>query len=236
MIRHLMKEAIMVIRGCLVAVAVLGGCASVPVGNSAAEAMAHVQLETTEGCECVAPCPCDSLEPASFDGCRALKFYHVHSGVVDGQDLAGMTFVAVIARSPKLMFHLRDWHGALYVPRSATPAQQAALRRVADAIWGGVYRGFEARQAELTYEAEGESRRATIGRIGHLVTAPLTGPDGQVKRFPKDPISKSGVALRNHFDDGTIRWDLSGRNARVAPVTIKLPGANPPAAASRPVQ
>jgi hypothetical protein len=203
----------------------LAGCANLPAIVPAGSAAATVGLETTEGCECVAPCPCVSVEPASFDGCRALKFYHVVSGIVDGQDLAGLTFVAVIARSPKEMFRLRDWHGALYVPRSATPAQQAALRRVSSTIWGGVYRGFEPRVDEVTYTVEGDSRSATIGRVGHLVTAPLRGPDGKVKRFPRDPNSLSGVAVRNHFNDGTLQWDLSGRNARIAPATITVPAA-----------
>jgi len=62
------------------------------------------------GCECVAPCPCASIAPASVDHCRALKFYQVQTGEVDGLDLKGLVFVAAIADSPKKMYELRDWH------------------------------------------------------------------------------------------------------------------------------
>jgi hypothetical protein len=181
---------------------------------------AKVELETTEGCECVAPCPCASIGPASFDHCRALKFYQVQTGEVDGLDLKGLVFVAAISDSPKKMYELRDWKGALYLPESASDAQRKALRRVADNIWRGVYREFETRVAALTYTPNGDARVATIGTVGHLSTSPLFGPDGTVKPFPRNPKSKSEVSLRNHFDDGQVKWDLAGRSARVAPMTV----------------
>jgi hypothetical protein len=184
---------------------------------------AKVELETTEGCECVAPCPCASIAPASFDHCRALKFYQVQTGEVDGLDLKGLVFVAAISDSPKKMYELRDWKGALYLPESASDAQRKALRRVADGVWRGVYREFETRVAPLTYEHKGDAREATIGTVGHLVTAPLLGPDGVVKPFPRDRKSKSEVSLRNHFDDGKVKWDLAGRSARVAPMIVFVP-------------
>jgi len=186
-------------------------------------ASAKVELETTEGCECVAPCPCASIGPASFDHCRALKFYHVLSGEVDGLDLKGLVFVAAISDSPKKMYELRNWKGALYLPESASDAQRKALRRVADNIWRGVYREFETRVAPLTYGPNGGAREATIGTVGHLSTALLLGPDGAVKPFPKNPTSKSAVSLRNHFDDGKVKWDLAGRSARIAPMTVSVP-------------
>jgi len=186
---------------------------------------AKVVLETTEGCECVAPCPCASIAPASFDQCRALKFYQVQTGEVDGLDLKGLIFVAAIADSPKKMYELRDWRGALYLPENADEAQRKALRRVADNIWRGVYREFETRVAELTYTPNGDAREATIGTVGHLSTALLLGPDGKARPFPRSPTSKSAVSLRNHFDDGNVKWDLAGRSARIAPMTVFVPSA-----------
>ena len=52
----------------------LSACAAFAWVDSPPEATPFTAvLETIEGCECVAPCPCESLEPASFDRCRALK-------------------------------------------------------------------------------------------------------------------------------------------------------------------
>ena len=90
---------------------------------------AKVELETTEGCECVAPCPCASIAPASFDHCRALKFYQVQTGEVDRLDLKGLVFVAAIADSPKKMYELRDWKGGYTCPRAKRRATKGVASR-----------------------------------------------------------------------------------------------------------
>jgi hypothetical protein len=90
-----------------------------------------------ESCSCDVPCPCTvSLTlGADLDYCRALLFFNINSGEVDGVDVSGIG-AALVVDSPKVMSD-GGWKIGLYISDTANDEQTEALGKVFSGQLGG---------------------------------------------------------------------------------------------------
>lgn len=143
-----------------------------------------VSGDYVEACGCNVSCPCIFLNPATRDTCDVFFAWHVADGDKDGTDLSGMN-VALAVHSPKQMTD-GGWKAALYVDERAEPAQIEALTAIFSGQAGGHLANVAPligtiagiRSAPITFEAEGKSRRVTVGDVLTIGVDEMTGMDG----------------------------------------------------------
>lgn len=191
-----------------------GPSSPAPVARAASTWTAKGTL--LESCTCAVPCSCNFGEgPSPHDYCHAVFAYKLDSGSAWGAaDLGGLIFGG--ADGPK---------GNLgFLDERATPAQQAALRRVAEKVFaqGGPASGPRAWEtAKITHSVNGNDLRLGLGNSGGFSARVIVGRDGKTPVVVENntvwPIARAvkGKANPLQFRDprvGTIRGDGSNAN------------------------
>jgi hypothetical protein len=90
-----------------------------------------------ETCSCNVVCPCTASLAlgATLDRCKVTLVFNVHSGDVDGVDVAGLT-VAAIVDTPKVMTD-GNWRIGVFIDAAASDAQAEKLGGVFSGALGG---------------------------------------------------------------------------------------------------
>lgn len=190
------------------------------------------KLEGTyaEACTCEAACPCIMLSTPTEGHCTALVGWHIDKGSFGNVSLDGLN-VAVGVRTPGNM-KAKDWTASLYVDDRADARQRDALMT----IFGGKAGGHPARIAEhiakiagvesvpIQFESDGKRGQIRIGRVGEAQWEPIEGQNGDTVTIQGTPLTISpgnavvvGRASTARFHDHGIDFDVSGRQAMVAP-------------------
>ena len=212
---------------CITA-AVLAGCAlglrpvlpstrgAAPGGAPAAAADAwSVEGTLLESCTCAVPCTCNFGEgPSPHPYCHAVYAYRVDRGAWGGTDLSGLVFGG--ADGPR---------GSVgFLDERATPAQRAALEKMARAVFakGGPAGGPRPfLPARITHVVKGNDLRLDIAGHGGFTARVLLGGDGRspivVENNTIWPIRRAikAKALPLQYKDGqagVIRGDGSNAN------------------------
>lgn len=149
-----------------------------------------------ENCNCEVACPCtvaNFAAPSTYDeGCRGLLAFHIESGEIDGLDVSGLTVVALLGESPKMMIE-GGWRIGMLLDDRATTEQAEKLTAVFSGQLGGPmaalgplvgeFLGTEA--ARMDYRAEGKRRSLTIGDRAQLDVEEITSPVDPDAEAPK---------------------------------------------------
>src|SRR5438477_206242 len=103
------------------------------------------RLEGTyfENCNCDVLCPCGAsffALPADNERCYVTLVFHVDDGEIDGVDVSGLTYAAVVD-SPGMMIE-GNWRVGMLMDAAASPEQAAALAAVASGARGGAPAAF----------------------------------------------------------------------------------------------
>jgi hypothetical protein len=114
-----------------------------------------------ETCSCELMCPCNLTfdHGATYDYCRATLAFDIEQGQIEGVDVGGLKFVAIVD-SPKVMTD-GNWKLGAFVDANASEEQADKLVKVFTGQLGGPMEGI----APLVGEVLGVER-ATI-EIGH---------------------------------------------------------------------
>ena len=189
-----------------------------------------------ESCNCDAVCPCTAsglTAPADNERCQVTLAFHIDTGEVDGQEVAGRC-VVVFADAPQVMAD-GGWQVALYIDDAADEAQTEALVKVFSGQAGGPMAALApligevlgVERAPIRYSDEG--RRHDL-RVGELIdievedqVAPQYGEDGPVMKLTGvfHPANSTVTVARSTRATGSgvhgRSWDFAGRNGHSAP-------------------
>lgn len=168
-----------------------------------------------EACTCAVPCTCNFGEaPSPHSYCHAVFLYRVDKGAWGGVDVSGLLFGGADGPKANLGF----------VDERATPAQRAALERLARAVFarGGPAPGLRPfLPARLVHEVKGNQLRLDIAGRGGFTGRVLIGGDGKTPIVVENnsvwPIRRAikGKATPLHYKDervGVIHGDGTNAN------------------------
>ena len=88
-----------------------------------------------EVCTCNILCPCWVGEDPDNGTCQSIMGWHFDKGTIDGVDVAGLTFAAVMDIPGNVL--AGNWRAMVYVDDKSTPEQQEALLNLYTGKLGG---------------------------------------------------------------------------------------------------
>jgi hypothetical protein len=207
----------------LFVVAGLGlGCAHGAAAPEKKESYA-IRGQEIEACECESVCPCVWAKDNTFGDCRAVMVWQVESGSYGTTDLQGIAFAVALTKSGKNVVQaMGKWEGTIYVSDKASAEQKNAVVTILSGKWGKAFAKVDVRSAPMELKADGERREARIGKVATLKMSGLPGSGGKVPSIENPPFALipklyCAKAETHLFDDGSAKWDFSGRNAFYGP-------------------
>jgi hypothetical protein len=147
-----------------------------------------------ETCSCELMCPCNLTfdHGATYDYCRATLCFDIEKGEIEGTDVGGLKFVAIID-SPKVMTE-GNWKLGALVDANASEEQADKLVKVFTGQLGGPMEGIAPLVGEVlgveraTIEIDHDGVRHTV-RVGDAIDfeiediVPFGVEDGHAVRF-----------------------------------------------------
>jgi hypothetical protein len=183
--------------------------------------------EEFEACSCDVYCPCVWEKDATFEQCRSLLVWNVSEGKYGDTDLKGVTFVVALTKSGKnIVKEMGKWEGVIYVDSKATEEQKKAAVAFLSGKWGKAFAKIDVKSEPMEIKIESEKKSLTIGKIAKLEITALKGGNGKVPTIENPPFSLipkiwCAKADVHTYDDGTNKWDFSGKNAYYGPFEYK---------------
>jgi hypothetical protein len=192
-----------------------------------------------DACQCEVFCPCEFNSHPSFDNCDDAAILAISKGQYKNVDLSGQK-VVVVSASPQGQ-RLVDAVGKLtfariYVPRSATEEQAAALGEIVRNVFG-TFVGKIARispdekvvRADVAISTDSTRYTAKIPGILDLDMKPVLGGDGKspivVHNNAFTALGFSDVAVwqsrKYTYTAEGKKWNYSGRSASVRTFSLK---------------
>jgi len=194
-----------------------GACAQDKKGSYA------IRGQEVEACECDSVCPCVWAKDNTFGDCRAVMIWQIDSGSSGSTELQGVAFAVVLTKSGKnIIQSMGKWEGTIYVSDKASDEQKNAIVAILSVKWGKAFAKIDVRSAPMELKADGHRREARIGKVAALKMTGLAGAGGQVPSIENPPFALipklyCAKADTHTFDDGSVKWDFSGRNAFYGP-------------------
>jgi len=175
----------------------------------------HLKGEGFVCCPCAVPCPCRSNSRPTFGHCEETGVYRIRSGHYGRIKLDGLTFAMISAMEPQVV------PTALYVPRSTTDEQIIALERVFQSFNPlQPFAFMNVKRVDVFFRGSAVEKEADIpGLLEMKMLRQLDKRGGPlVRTAAMDQFSNTIEYGRNESykvwsDDGSLRWDLSGRQA-----------------------
>lgn len=186
--------------------------------------------EYFESCSCDVLCPCITSQAQARPTrgyCDAVLAFSIEQGSFDGADLGGLNVVVALHTDGPMA----DGKGKneIFIDRRASAGQRSALETVLSGRAGGAPAGIQGlvptflgfKQASITFEREGNSRRLVVEGFGDQAVTGLAGMGG-------DPLTLTGTghpasndlalarASRAVFKDDHFEIDNSGQNGHFA--------------------
>lgn len=197
----------------------------------------RISGEYFENCNCDVVCPCEVSAQGPLTArpdqghCDVVLAFRVDEGHYGAVEIGGLN-VAVMFNTPGPMGE-GNWTAAAYLDERASPQQQEAL----GAIFGGAAGGppgalaalitnfLGAKAVPITYERDGNERRAHIPGILDMTVAPVPGSanpaEPVIKRnaHPLFPELTQAYGVRMRYTDYDLTWDNTGKCADFAAFT-----------------
>ena len=188
----------------------------------------HLEGRLLEVCNCRVLCPCWIGEDPDNGTCDTIVGWHFDKGTVDGVDVTGCTIVA-LAHVPGNILE-GNWRAAVYLDKSVSPAQEAAILGVYTGKEGGpvaelaklVGEVVSVEKVALTFDVHGGKGTIKIGDAGYAELEPYRSASGATTTLtdtvfstvPGAPVfvGKSPKYTAKNAKLG-IDLDLKGHNA-----------------------
>ena len=181
-----------------------------------------------EVCNCRVLCPCWIGEDPDFKTCDTIVAWHFDKGTINGVDVAGQT-IAMLAHVPGNILE-GNWRAAVYLDKSVSPAQEAAILGVYTGKEGGpvaelaklVGEVVSVEKVALTFDVHGGKGTIKIGDAGYAELEPYKSASGATTTLADTVFSTVPGApvfvgkspkYRAKVDKLGIDVDLKGHNA-----------------------
>jgi hypothetical protein len=191
---------------------------------TAASAAPAVTGEYVEARSCnVYAGPCHYGSEYTTAGREAVMAWRVGHGAYAGQNLDGLSVVAVVVADDNLAVAAAPRETVFYVDQHATPAQREALVALLQAKTGAEFgRVVAVRTAPVAFEDASNGVRVSVPKIARLDATKM--PDAACCRWPGqrwyDPLARAqdvhvGNASINEYDDSLLntQWVNKGANS-----------------------
>jgi len=163
-----------------------------------------------ETCNCAHGCPCNLTMIPTHDGCRGLEAFAIREGECDGVRLDGINVAYAFSWPGPI--HRGNGRAMVYIDERASPAQRAALEKIAtgEAGAGGPFEIFRSTFDERPAVVVGPLKLAVNGRNASIDI----GAHGGVKVGPiLSDMDGSEANARLVMPDGFIFKDGAIVNA-----------------------
>ena len=176
-----------------------------------------------ETCSCELMCPCNITfdHGATYDYCRATLAFDIEQGEIEGTDVSGLKFVAIVD-SPKVMTD-GNWKLGAFVDANASEEQADKLVKVFTGQLGGPMEGLAPLVGEMlgveraTIEIDHDGNNHSV-RVGDAIDfeiediVPFGVEDGHTVRFdgifhPVAPDLTMAEARRSQIDAFGIAYE-----------------------------
>jgi len=186
--------------------------------------------ELVLSCNCTIFCPCTlslGKAPPTEGYCQTWAGIRIDEGRFDAVDLSGIK-VGLIMEIPGLMSR-GNWTAGVFIDDQAPIQAVKALTRIFTGRAGGsthllsilVGHFLGVRQAAITYDVQGDTRKFSIDKIVDGVVTPIAGKDKDqpvVIRNSEYWVARDIIVAR--ADKSRVRafgrnWDFAGRSAEI---------------------
>jgi hypothetical protein len=186
--------------------------------------------ELVLSCNCTIFCPCTlslGKAPPTEGYCQTWAGVRIDEGRFDAVDLSGIK-VGLIMEIPGLMAR-GNWTAGVFIDDQASIQAVKALTKIFTGRAGGsthllsilVGHFLGVRQAAITYDVDGETRKFSIDKIVDGVVTPIAGKDKDqpvVIRNSEYWVARDIIVAR--ADKSRVRafgrnWDFAGRSAEI---------------------
>ena len=138
-----------------------------------------------EVCTCNILCPCWVGEDPDNGDCQSIMAWHFDSGVIDGVDVAGLTFAAVMDIPGNVL--AGNWRAMVYMDDKSTPEQEAALLNLYTGKLGGpvadlvklIGEVVGVERVPVTFDLEGVSGSIKLGDAAEAEIVAYKGATGK---------------------------------------------------------
>jgi hypothetical protein len=176
-----------------------------------------------ETCSCDLMCPCNISfdHGATYDYCRATLCFDIERGEIEGTDVGGLKFVAIID-SPKVMTE-GNWRLGAFVDENASDEQMDKLVKVFTGQLGGPMEGIAplvgevlgVERAAIEIDHDGLEHSVRVGDaidFGIKDIVPFGVEDGTTVKFqdafhPAAPDLTMAEATRSQIDAFGIAYE-----------------------------
>jgi len=186
--------------------------------------------ELVLSCNCTIFCPCTlslGKAPPTEGYCQTWAGIRIDEGRFDAVDLSGIK-VGLIMEIPGLMSR-GNWTAGVFIDDQAPIQAVKALTKIFTGRAGGsthllsilVGHFLGVRQAAITYDVQGDTRKFSIDKIVDGVVTPIAGKDKDqpvVIRNSEYWVARDIIVAR--ADKSRVRafgrnWDFAGRSAEI---------------------
>ena len=138
-----------------------------------------------EVCTCNILCPCWVGEDPDNGDCQSIMAWHFDSGVIDGVDVAGLTFSAVMDIPGNVL--AGNWRAMVYLDDKSSPQQEEALLNLYTGKLGGpvadlvklIGEVVGVERVPITFDLDGVSGSVKIGAAAEAELVAYKGASGK---------------------------------------------------------
>jgi len=138
-----------------------------------------------EVCTCNILCPCWVGEDPDNGDCQSIMAWHFESGVIDGVDVAGLTFSAVMDIPGNVL--AGNWRAMVYLDDKSSPQQEEALLNLYTGKLGGpvadlvklIGEVVGVERVPITFDLDGVSGSVKIGAAAEAELVAYKGASGK---------------------------------------------------------
>ena len=138
-----------------------------------------------EVCTCNILCPCWVGEDPDNGDCQSIMAWHFDSGVIDGVDVAGLTFSAVMDIPGNVL--AGNWRAMVYLDDKSSPQQEEALLNLYTGKLGGpvadlvklIGEVVGVERVPITFDLDGVSGSVKIGAAAEAQLVAYKGASGK---------------------------------------------------------
>ncbi len=138
-----------------------------------------------EVCTCKILCPCWVGEDPDNGDCQSIMAWHFESGVIDGVDVAGLTFAAVMDIPGNVL--AGNWRAMVYMDDKSSPEQEEALLNLYTGKLGGpvadlvklIGEVVGVERVPINFDLDGVSGSVKIGAAAEAELVAYKGASGK---------------------------------------------------------
>ena len=192
-----------------------------PADNAATSSTWEVSGVFSEACECTPPCPCWREKKPTQNHCHNVQVFKIEKGHYGALSLDNLIVVAV-AVSPEGKT-MQESAGqsvllALYVDRSTSAAQRAALEKIWEQSFNLGAKGSKGGLKAVRFQAADVGPDRAIVTIPGILTYEIRKGNSQPMnvQVPYIQFLRLASSVHYRYSDYGMTWDYPGKHAAFA--------------------